>query len=291
MSSAYGTTTFAQLSSGILGLNNNAGYMSTAYATSTYVAIGANISSLNNNSGYVTSAYGTSTYPLLSDGILDLNNNAGYMSTAYATSTYQLLDATLTDIADGTITENLVNTANPWADNEVSDTLTCSAFGTNPTDCGANTVATAIDASGNLTCSITPLVSGNNISSLNNNSGYMSTAYASSTLGIDEKCLTVASTTFQHYDNIPIWRPNKAVTITDVYCETEGGAGNKTVQIAISDGTNALETITCDDDGAEDDSSIANGSFTAREKMEIDFATIDGTPDWVNVCISYDITP
>jgi hypothetical protein len=35
-------------------------------------------------------------------------------------------DATLTDIADGTIAENLVNTANPWADNEVSDTLTAS---------------------------------------------------------------------------------------------------------------------------------------------------------------------
>jgi len=35
-------------------------------------------------------------------------------------------DTTLTDIADGTIAENLVNTANPWADNEVSDTLTAS---------------------------------------------------------------------------------------------------------------------------------------------------------------------
>lgn len=36
----------------------------------------------------------------------------------------QPLEATLTDIADGTITENLTNTANPWADNEVADTLT-----------------------------------------------------------------------------------------------------------------------------------------------------------------------
>ncbi len=39
---------------------------------------------------------------------------------------YQPLEATLTDIADGIITENLVNTANTWADNEVSNTLTCS---------------------------------------------------------------------------------------------------------------------------------------------------------------------
>ena len=41
---------------------------------------------------------------------------------------WQPLEATLTDIADGTITENLVNTANPWADNEVSDTLTASVI-------------------------------------------------------------------------------------------------------------------------------------------------------------------
>jgi len=33
-------------------------------------------------------------------------------------SYYQVGDATLTDIADGTIAENLVNTANPWAVNE-----------------------------------------------------------------------------------------------------------------------------------------------------------------------------
>jgi len=39
-------------------------------------------------------------------------------------SNYQPLDATLTDIADGTITENLVNTANPWADNEVANDIT-----------------------------------------------------------------------------------------------------------------------------------------------------------------------
>lgn len=42
-------------------------------------------------------------------------------------SNKQPLEATLTDIADGTIVENLVNTNNPWADNEVSDTLTSSS--------------------------------------------------------------------------------------------------------------------------------------------------------------------
>jgi len=41
---------------------------------------------------------------------------------------FQPLESTLTDIADGTIVENLVNTANPWADNEVIDGLTASNY-------------------------------------------------------------------------------------------------------------------------------------------------------------------
>lgn len=36
----------------------------------------------------------------------------------------QAYESTLTDIADGTINENLVNEAHPWADNETSNTLT-----------------------------------------------------------------------------------------------------------------------------------------------------------------------
>lgn len=47
---------------------------------------------------------------------------------AYIASYAQPLEATLTDIADGTIAENLVNTANPWADNEVADTITASNY-------------------------------------------------------------------------------------------------------------------------------------------------------------------
>ncbi len=41
-----------------------------------------------------------------------------------AAAAYQPLEATLTDIADGTIDENLVNTANPWADNEIASSAT-----------------------------------------------------------------------------------------------------------------------------------------------------------------------
>ncbi len=53
---------------------------------------------------------------------------ASYLLSSTAASTYQPLEATLTDIADGTIAENLVNTDNPWADNEVADNITISAL-------------------------------------------------------------------------------------------------------------------------------------------------------------------
>lgn len=41
---------------------------------------------------------------------------------------FQPLESTLTDIADGTITENLDNTTNPWADNEVDNGITASNY-------------------------------------------------------------------------------------------------------------------------------------------------------------------
>ena len=88
-------------------------------------------------------------------------------------------------------------------------------------------------------------------------------------------------------DNIPFYFPRRAVTITDVYCQVDGGTS---IQLIISDGTNVLETITCDADGAEDDGSIANGTFTALERMEFDLGTVSGTNTFLNVCVTYNIT-
>lgn len=55
---------------------------------------------------------------------------------------YQPAEATLTDIADGTIAEDLVNTGNPWADNEVSDTLTASISSTAAANDSDTSIAT-----------------------------------------------------------------------------------------------------------------------------------------------------
>jgi len=88
-------------------------------------------------------------------------------------------------------------------------------------------------------------------------------------------------------DNIPFFFPRHAIAITDVYCQVDGGTS---VAMVISDGTNALESITCDADGAEDDGSIANGAFTALERMEFDLNASSGTNTWLNICVTYTIT-
>lgn len=88
-------------------------------------------------------------------------------------------------------------------------------------------------------------------------------------------------------DNVPFFFPREPITITDVYCEVDGGTS---VGMIISDGTNALESITCDGDGAEDDGSIANGTFTALERMEFDLADSSGTNTWLSGCVTYIIT-
>jgi len=84
-------------------------------------------------------------------------------------------------------------------------------------------------------------------------------------------------------DDIPVWIYDYAVTITDVHCQTEGGTS---IAITLGDGTNSLEAVTCDADGAEDDGSITNGTFTDSEAIEWDCAAPSGTVDWVTVCIS-----
>ena len=74
----------------------------------------------------------------VSNGLMERTGAGAYGVKVIGTDV-QAWDATLTDIADGTIAENLVNTANPWADNEVSDTLTASLF------VGSGSATTAVD--------------------------------------------------------------------------------------------------------------------------------------------------
>ncbi len=101
-----------------------------------------------------------------------------------------------------------------------------------------------------------------------------------------ERCVTLEDPVDAD-DNIPFFFPRNAITVTDVYCEVDGGTS---IALTISDGTNALEAITCDADGAEDDGSIANGTFTALERMEFDLGSASGTSTFLAFCITYTVT-
>ena len=56
--------------------------------------------------------------------LVDFGLAATHDTAAELDALYQPLEVTLTDIADGTITENLANTSFPWADDEVADDIT-----------------------------------------------------------------------------------------------------------------------------------------------------------------------
>jgi hypothetical protein len=89
-------------------------------------------------------------------------------------------------------------------------------------------------------------------------------------------------------DDLQLWAFDQASTITDVYCNVEGTT-TPSIAITLGDGTNSLEAVTCDDDGAEDDGSITNGTFTANEVLEVDHGAPSGTVDEIMICWSYTI--
>lgn len=104
---------------------------------------------------------------------------------------------------------------------------------------------------------------------------------ASTTTDKDYNKFNTASTTFE------LWNPKRAVTLTDLYCKTN----DDTVFLECGDGTNKTEIIVCDNDGQEDDSSITNGAFTARENFVCTVKEVSGSPDavWVTATFAYTI--
>ena len=97
---------------------------------------------------------------------------------------------------------------------------------------------------------------------------------------------TIASTTFRNFLVIPIKAHEIPITITDIYCIVITATDQ---DIYLSDGTNDTETIVCTTSGAEDDGSIANGTFTGRELMYVEMGTAEGDPDWLSVTVNYTI--
>jgi len=103
----------------------------------------------------------------------------------------------------------------------------------------------------------------------------------------DRECFTVQDIDETDHSNVPIFSHHDAITVTNMRCWTEGGTS---VVITLSDGSNNLDSMTCDADGANDDGSISNATFTSNEQMEFDTGTETGTVDFVNFCFSYTLT-
>lgn len=103
----------------------------------------------------------------------------------------------------------------------------------------------------------------------------------------DRQCLTIQSPNGTTHDDVPIFSLPYGFTVTDMRCYASGGTS---VQITLNDGSNNLDTMTCDTDGADDDGSIANATFNADEQMWLDTGTVTGTVNFVNFCFSYTIT-
>ena len=104
---------------------------------------------------------------------------------------------------------------------------------------------------------------------------------------IPRACFTLQDPVDGDHDNIPIFSYEVAFTVTKMRCWTEGGTS--AIIVLEDDSANSLDSMTCDADGTDDDSSIANATFAADEQMSFDTGTVIGAVEWVNFCFSYNI--
>ena len=142
--------TFAKLQSWAVGYTDNNTNASTICASGSFLNGDGTC-----NAGYLDADGTDSTNDSVqaSELALDYGDFTCDGTTCSLDSSYQPLESTLTDIADGTIAENLVNTTYPWADDEVSNDLTITNLsGVNTgdqTDISGNAAtATALAANG-----------------------------------------------------------------------------------------------------------------------------------------------
>lgn len=96
-------------------------------------------------------------------------------------------------------------------------------------------------------------------------------------------------------DNFLIFKAPVALTITDIHCVVDPADSSESVVIDIQERTSTGDTpatvdatITCDNDGAEDDGTLTNGAIDAGDWVSIDIGTVTGTVTQVAVSIYYD---
>lgn len=228
-----------------------------------------------------TVALGTGEWLVYGNGFIDANRFGGVVTVSGTEFSYlnnvtsaiqtqfsnkQPLEATLTDIADGTIAENLVNTANPWADNEVSDTLTCS-------DLVSAMPVVDMSTETNLTAGRSLTMSADSV-------------VADSELYHHEKCLYFEDPTADD-DFKSLFHFRKAATITSMWCESDQTVN---MDLQLDDGTPADingTDLVCDSTPADDTSMGGDTGAAAGERLDLAITSVSGTPTWVSICFDF----
>ena len=97
-------------------------------------------------------------------------------------------------------------------------------------------------------------------------------------------------------DNIVLGKLRDTITIVDVHCIVDPADSTESVVIDIQERDSSGDspasfdtTITCDNDGAEDDGSLSNPTFDAGDWWGIDIGTVTGTVTWLTVSIYFTI--
>ena len=92
--------------------------------------------------------------------------------------------------------------------------------------------------------------------------------------------VTIASTSdfFKNID-LPIPPEKDGYTVTRLACYVTNGTS---VVVTMTDGTNAMDSLTCGTSITADDGSIANSTVTANELMKLDPGTVTGSVDFVS---------
>ena len=280
-----------------------------------------------------TLTVGTSEWLIYGTGFIDANRFAGVTTVDGTEFGYlngvtsaiqtqfdakQPLEATLTDIADGTIAENLVNTANPWADNEVASNLTINSTALITSGVGFDGIgAVDLDYGSVDITDHTFITDGTGTAEIVLPAGSIdgteilddtidSADYAAVSIDAehiaadtithaqiadsdqtDTKCIYFEDPTADD-DFKSIWTANGfAATITKIWCESDQTVN---MDLQTDDGTpsdvNGADLV-CDSTPAEDESMGGDATLADGNRLDLAITSVSGTPTWVSICWTF----
>jgi hypothetical protein len=86
------------------------------------------------------------------------------------------------------------------------------------------------------------------------------------------------------------------ITITDIHCIVDPADSSESVVVDIQERNSTGDspatvdaTITCDNDGAEDDGTLSNGTLDSGDWWSIDIGTVTGTVTQLSLTVYYQV--